>query len=204
MVTPRGAARAHARFAVLLLILVAALGSAGAATAAAGRDHTAGTWSGDASLPTEASYLSARAVTVTCAASGEVWSRSLSAVGFPAGHATEYYGYSVIQAGEMALSPYVCRGLQLGATPGSRRGNELQVAWSVDVLLHESAHLGRFTTDEAEAESCARAALPLELHRLYGIALRSAEMSRLTAAAAWARQTQDDTYKGGSCPSAGA
>jgi hypothetical protein len=191
MVTSRGTARAYARFALLLTIAAAALGSAGAATAA----------SRDFSLQAEASYLSNRAVTVTCAASIEEWAQTLTGVGFPAGHASEYYGFGVIQPGEMHLSPYVCRGLQLGATAATRRSNELQVAWSVDVLIHESVHLGRFTTDEAMAESCARVGLPLELHRLYGIAFHSAEMGRLTAAAAWVRQTQEDAYKGGTCSS---
>ena len=38
----------------------------------------------------------------------------------------------------MHLSPYVCEGLRLGASASTRRPNELQVAWSVDVLVHES------------------------------------------------------------------
>ncbi len=89
----------------------------------------------------------------------------------------------------MHLSPYVCAGLGMGASAATRHANELQVAWSVDVLLHESVHMARFTTDEALVEACARAALPVELHRLYHIDYGSAELRRLTSAAASFRQT---------------
>ena len=147
----------------------------------------------------EADILSGRNLTVVCAASIDDWAQSLSAVGFPTGHADEYYGFSLIAQGVMYLSPYVCEGLRLGGDASTRRSNELQVAWSVDVLIHESVHLGRFTVDEARTEACARVGLPLELHRLYRIAYRSAEMSRLTSAAAWARHTQEAPYQGGTC-----
>ena len=77
--------------------------------------------------------------------------------------------------------------------------NELQVSWSVDVLIHESIHMGRFTTDEALAEACARVALPVELHRLYGLAYRSPELTRLPLAATWFRRTQGPAYQRGIC-----
>ena len=73
----------------------------------------------------------------------------------------------------MHLSPYVCEGLRLGGVAALRAANTLQVGWAVDVLLHESALMGRFTHDESVAEACARAGLPTELNRLYQIAYRS-------------------------------
>ncbi len=148
----------------------------------------------------EADFLSGRALTVTCGTSAASWAQSLQAVALPAINGAEFYGFSVIAAGEMHLSPYVCEGLRLGANRRSRDLNELQVGWSVDVLVHESAHLGRFTNDEAVAEACARAGLPGELHRLYGLGYHTAEMSALTLAATWFRRSQDASYQGGACP----
>ena len=154
----------------------------------------------DAWIPAEAQRLSGRLLSVTCADGRDDWARTVGSVGLPAADAEEYYGFSLIQAGEMHLSPYVCRGLQLGRAAASRRSNELQVAWSTDVLLHESAHLGRFTADESLTEACARVALPAELHRLYGIAYHSAEIERLTSSAALFRRTMSAAYQGGECP----
>jgi hypothetical protein len=153
-----------------------------------------------AEIATEADYLSGRKLTVVCAASGAEWARALSAAGLSAGQADEYYGFSLITEGVMHLSPYVCEGLRLGMTSSSRQTHELQVAWAVDVLVHESTHMARFSYDEALVEACARIGLPGELHRLYGIAYRSAEMSRLTSDAALFRSTQSPAYQGGSCP----
>lgn len=146
-----------------------------------------------------ADALSGRILTVSCATSTPSWARTLDAAGLPPAQSAEFYGFSVIGRGEMRLSPYVCRGLQLGFNPATRAANVLQVGWAVDVLIHESTHLGRFSSDEALAEACARVGLPGELNRLYGIAYHSAEMSALTLAATWFRRTQGATYQGGSC-----
>ena len=89
----------------LLLVTSAALG-AGHARAAAGRDA----W-----IAAEANALSNRSLSVTCSDNIQDWRRALTAVGFPAKEADEYYGFSLIEQGEMHLSPYVCAGLQLGA-----------------------------------------------------------------------------------------
>ena len=156
----------------------------------------------DAGLSAEASALSGRAVTVVCAATSLEWKRALTAVGLPAASADEYYGFSLIPQGEMVLSPYVCEGLRLGAAASLRSSAELQVGWSVDVFLHESTHLGRFTYNEALAEGCARVGLPGELHRLYQVAYHSPAMTRLTLAAALFRSTQGAPYHGGACPPA--
>lgn len=151
-------------------------------------------------ISAEAEYLSGRKLTVTCATSASGWLQALSAVGLVPGAAEQVYGFSLIQQGEMHLSPYVCEGLRLGSSASTRRQRELQVSWSVDVLIHESVHMGRFTTDEALTEACARAGLPVELHRLYGLAYRSAELGRLTSAATWFRRTQGARYQGDACP----
>lgn len=176
----------------LLLVASVALG-AGHARAAAGRD----VW-----IAAEANALSNRSLSVTCSIDTQDWRRALTAVGFPAKEAGEYYGFSLIEQGQMHLSPYVCAGLQLGIAASTRRANEQQVAWSVDVLVHESVHMARHTADEALTEACARAGLPLELHRLYDIAYGSAELRRLTAAAATFRQTMGSAYQHGVCPPA--
>jgi len=155
-------------------------------------------------IPAEAEYLSGgRKLTVVCAATAQAWVTRLTEVAFPASEADEYYGFSLIRRGEIHLSPYVCEGLRLGTVASTRRSHELQVAWSVNVLLHESTHVARFTLDEKLAEACARIALPIELHRLYGVAYHGAEMRRLTTAAAWFRSTQAPEYQGGTCPTAG-
>jgi hypothetical protein len=99
----------------------------------------------------------------------------------------------------MHLSPYVCEGVRLGSSASTRRTHELQVAWSVDVLVHESTHMARFTYDEALVEACARVGLALELHRLYRIGYASAEMRGLSLAAGSFRQTQGPAYQGGTC-----
>jgi hypothetical protein len=153
----------------------------------------------DAQISAEASYLSGRALTVTCADSSAAWQFALTTVGLPAASADEYYGFSLIAQGEVHLSPYVCTGLRLGASPSTRRADELQVAWSVDVLLHESTHMGRFTSNEGVAEACARVGLPGELHRLYQVAYHSAEVRRLTSAATLFRSTQAAAYRDGTC-----
>jgi hypothetical protein len=158
---------------------------------------------GDAWISAEAERLSGRALNVTCAVSRRDWEQALRAVGLPGAEADEYYGFSLIASGEMHLSPYVCAGLRLGLVPATRRSNELQAAWSADVLVHESVHMGRFTADEAVAEACARAALPGELHRLFGVAYGSPELGRLTAAAKLFRTTMGPAYQGGSCPAPG-
>ena len=157
----------------------------------------------DAWIAAEAEHLSGRMLAVSCAGSARDWAQALRTVGLPAAVAGEYYGFSLIQRGELHLSPYVCEGLRLGLAAATRRSNELQVAWSVDVLVHESVHMGRFTADEALTEACARAGLPIELHRLYGIAYHSVELGRLTAAAALFRRTMGPAYQGGACPPAG-
>jgi hypothetical protein len=150
----------------------------------------------------EASRLSGRNLAVACARTQGEWAATVTDVGLVTADAAEYYGLSVVASGGMHLSPYVCEGLRLGHVPSSRQGNELQVAWAVDVLLHESTHMGLFTFDEAVAEACARAELPAELNRLYGIAYASPEMRRLTLAATWFRRTQGAAYQGGSCDAA--
>ncbi len=175
---------------LLLLALLSVAVAAGQAHAAAGR----GDW-----VAAEADQLSNRSLIVTCAANAGDWSQALTAVGFPADEADEYYGFSLIVQGEMHLSPYVCAGLRLGLVASTRHANELQVAWSVNVLVHESVHMARYTTDEALTEACARAGLPLELHRLYHIAYGSTELRRLTAAAASVRRTMGSTYQNGVC-----
>ena len=153
----------------------------------------------EAWIGAEANRLSGRSLTVTCSATSVDWGRALSAVGFPAAQADEYYGYSLIEQGELHLSPYVCTGLRLGRSVATRRANELQVAWSVDVLVHESVHMARYTWDEALTEACARTGLPLELHRLYDVAYGSAELRRLTAAASQVRLTMSAEYQHGVC-----
>ena len=187
-----------ARSMVLLSAVIAAL-SLGASVAQAGpvsaTRSPSGSW-----VSAAATRASGRQLTVSCAANAADWANSLTQVGLPAAEADEYYGFSLIAAGEMHLSPYVCRGLQLGLSAATRVPNELQVAWAVDVLLHEAAHLGRFTADESVAEACARVELPDELHRLYGIPLRSIELARLISSASAFRQTMATAYQGGSCP----
>ena len=69
----------------------------------------------------------------------------------------------------------------------------------MNVLVHESVHMARFTLDEKLTEACARTGLPIELHRLYRVAYRSAQMRRLTSAATWFRRTQPPAYQGGTC-----
>jgi hypothetical protein len=200
MVCSRGTVRAVAILVVLLAVLVASpLGQAragGTPTTALG-PTVVGT---DAWVSAEAEYLSGRKLTVMCAATAQEWAQALVAVGYPADAAEQYYGFSLIGRGEMLLSPYVCEGLRLGSRVSTRRQNELQVAWSVNVLVHESVHMARSTTDEALTEACARTGLPGELHRLYNVAYRSAELSRLTLAATWFRRTQGPAYQRGSCP----
>jgi hypothetical protein len=198
MVSSRGSARAVALLAMLLAVLsltAAPARAGGPAPATTGRVSVRTA----AGLSAEARALSGRAVTVVCAATSLEWKRTLTAVGLPAASADEYYGFSLIPEGEMYLSPYVCEGLRLGAVSPLRPADELQVGWSVDVLLHESTHLGRFTYDEALAEGCARVGLPGELHRLYQVAYHSPAMSRLTLATALFRSTQDPRYHGGVC-----
>jgi hypothetical protein len=153
----------------------------------------------DAWISAEADYLSGRKLTVVCAATTEEWAQALKAAGFPPAEADKYYGFSLIGQGEMHLSPYVCEGLRLGVGAPRQRSNELQVSWSVNVLVHESVHMARFTRDEALTEACARIGLPVELHRLYRVAYYSAEMSRLTSAATRFRSTMGPAYQGGTC-----
>ena len=150
-------------------------------------------------ISTEAERLSGRRLTVVCAVNARAWAQELADVGL-FGEAEEFYGFSLIRQGEMHLSPYVCEGLRLGTSASSRRANEFQVAWSVNVLVHESVHMARFTLDEKLTEACARIGLPIELHRLYRVAYHSAQMSRLTSAATWFRRTQPSAYQGGTCP----
>jgi hypothetical protein len=176
-------------FAAIAVVLATSAGSARAAAPA----------QTEAWISAEADFLSGRQLTVVCAASASEWRQWLAAVGLIAGGATQVYGFSLIQRGEMHLSPYVCEGLRLGAVASTRRQNELQVSWALDVLIHESIHMGRFTTDEALAEACARSGLPVELHRLYGLAYHSSELTRLTLAATWFRRTQGLAYQGGTC-----
>ena len=152
--------------------------------------RNAGASDRDAWIGAEADRLSGRSLTVTCADTQAEWGQELGLAGFPAAEADQYYGFSLIEQGELHLSPYVCAGLQLGARR-QRRGarTSFRSAWSVDVLVHESVHMARFTSDEALTEACARVGLPLELHRLYHLAYGSAELRRLTAAATLFRQT---------------
>lgn len=152
----------------------------------------------DVWISTEAERLSGRKLTVVCSASERAWAEKLPEVGL-LGDPGEYYGFSLIRQGEMHLSPYVCEGLRLGTSASARRSNELQVAWSVNVLIHESVHLAGYSTDEKVAEDCARVALPSELHRLYRVAYYSAEMRRLTYASTWFRRTMPSDYQGGTC-----
>lgn len=168
-----------------------------ASPAASGSDPRGPAW-----IAAEADYLSGRSLTTVCAASEHEWVQAVADSGLPAaGQSQYYYGFSFIQRGEMHLSPYVCEGLQLGTVASSRRANESHVAWSVNVLVHESVHMARFTVDDALVEACARSGLPLELHRLYGVAYRSAEMRRLTLAAVVIRRTQAPAYQGvTACP----
>jgi hypothetical protein len=153
----------------------------------------------DAGISTEADHLTGRAVRLVCAQNTQGWLQALAEVGFPPVDGDEYYGFSLIEQGEIHLSPYVCEGLRLGMVASRRRSHELQVAWSVDVLIHESVHLARSTVDEALTEACARLGLPAELHRLYRVAYDSAEMRRLTSAATFFRRTEAPEYQGGSC-----
>jgi hypothetical protein len=169
----------------------AGLGRAVVGTIASGQT---GAW-----ISVEAEYLSDRKLTVVCAATAGEWAQKLTKVGLPAAEADESYGFSLVRRGEMYLSPYVCEGLRLGAVASTRRSHVLQVAWSVNVLLHESVHMARFSFDEKLTEACARIGLPLELHRLYGIPYHSRQMRRLTAAATWFRRTQPPDYQGGTC-----
>lgn len=203
MVSSGGAFRAAAILVAILAALVAGpVGEAqgGTTATAAVRPAAVGTpVETDAWITAEAVYLSGRPLTVVCSANALEWARAVAAVGFTTGAGQEYYGFSLIRQGEMYLSPYVCGGLRLGHSSSIRRQDELQVAWSVNVLIHESVHLGRFTTDDALAEACARRGLPGELHRLTNLAYRSAELSRLTQAATWFRRTQGAAYQGGLC-----
>ncbi len=157
----------------------------------------------DAWISAEADRLSGRKLTVVCSVTAQEWVQRLNEVGLPAAAADEYYGLSLIHRGEMYLSPYVCEGLRLGIVASTRRSHELQVAWALNVLIHESVHLGRFSSDEKLTEACARIALPIELHRIYRVAYRSTEMGRLTSAATWFRRTQPPDYRGGTCPAPG-
>jgi hypothetical protein len=187
-----------ARSTVLVFAVVASLWlccSAAQAAPTSAAKRSSGAW-----ISAAADRLSGRGLDVSCAANAAGWMLDLAEAGLPAAEADEYYGFSMIAEGDMHLSPYVCQGLQLGLSAAARASHSLQVAWAVDVLLHESAHLGRFTTDESVAEACARVGLPNELHRLYGIPLRSAELAQLTSSASVFRQTMDAAYQGGSCP----
>jgi hypothetical protein len=152
----------------------------------------------DVWISSEAERLSGRKLTVGCAAGARAWAQKVTEVGL-SGAADEYYGFSLLRQGELYLSPYVCEGLRLGRSASTRRSHELQVAWSVNVLIHESVHLASGSVDESMVEACARIALPSELHRLYGVAYRSAEMRRLTSAATWFRGTMPSEYQGGTC-----
>lgn len=180
---------------VSLLAVTLAIAAGGAHGAQAATRHaTAASWIG-----VEADRLSGRSLIVTCADTKAEWGQELASVGFPAADADQYYGFSLIEQGELHLSPYVCAGLRLGLVAATRRANELQVAWSVDVLLHESVHMARFTSDESLTEACARVGLPVELHRLYHVAYASAELRQLTAAATLFRQTMGADYQHGVC-----
>lgn len=197
--------RCTSLIALFALVSSAAIGQAHAGAAASlngasgGRTVRVTSAQMDAWISAEANYLSGRKLSVVCAATSQDWAQALSAAGFASAEADQYYGFSLIAQGEMHLSPYVCEGLRLGILASTRRANELQVAWSVNVLLHEGVHMGRSTFDEALAEACARVGLPVELHRLYGMAYHSTEMSRLTFAATLFRRTQEPAYQGGTC-----
>jgi hypothetical protein len=180
------------RTAVVLVIVLAATAPA---ALAAPRPASVAT---PAAITADADYLSGRSLSVVCASTSLEWQQVLTANGLAAADADEYYGFSLIAEGQLYLSPYVCKGLQLGAS-GIRPADELQVAWSVDVLVHESTHLGKFTYNEAVAEACARAGLPAELHRLFQVAYHSPEMQRLTLDAAAFRNTMGAAYRGGTC-----
>jgi len=195
MVKSRNGVRVFALLATLLATLTTScvVGQARAGTFAATSVRT------DAAIAVEGEYLSGRSLTVVCARTEQDWTQALTAVGLPSAQADKYYGFSLISQGVMHLSPYVCDGLRFGTVASMRASHPFQVAWSVDVLVHESVHMGRFSSDEALAEACARVSLPVELHRLYGLAYHSAEMSRLTLAAAWFRGTQPAAYHGGTC-----
>ncbi len=176
-------------------ITVACIGSVAQATAAAGRPAAStAAWISD-----EAERLSGRKLVVVCSANETGWRQTLASVGLAPDKSDQIYGFSLIERGEMYLSPYVCGGLSLGRTPSRRRQSELRVSWSVNVLIHESIHIGRATTDEALTEACARDALPAALHRLYGVAWPSRELTRLSGAATWFRRTQGAAYQGGAC-----
>ncbi|MGI8973434.1 MAG: hypothetical protein ACR2HI_04580 [Gaiella sp.] len=208
MVSSRVRVRAVTFFAALFTVFVFATGSNQAQAARnpiwseAGRSVAGtvvrslvptGAW-----ISAEAEYMSRRELTVVCARTPQDWAQALTKVGLPPAWDT-YYGFSLIPQGEMHLSPYVCEGLRLGLLERTRRMNELQVAWAVNVLVHESVHMGRFTLDEALTEACARSGLPAALNRLFGVDYRSAEMSRLTFAATLFRRTQGVAYQGGAC-----
>jgi hypothetical protein len=180
------------RTAALLIVVLAVTTQA---ALAATRPASVATLAG---ISAEADYLSGRSLTVVCAATSLEWRQALTANGLAAAEADEYYGFSLIPEGQMYLSPYVCKGLRLGASSVTP-ADELQVAWSVDVLVHESTHLGKFTYNEALAEACARAGLPAELHRLFQVAYHSPQMKRLTLDAAGFRNTMGAAYRGGTC-----
>ncbi len=180
------------------IVLIAAIDHAYIVPAAAS-NGVAPSVQTDAGISAEADYLSGRTLTTICAGNESAWTQALTAVGLPGSQADRYYGFSLIAQGVMHLSPYVCEGLRLGSVASLRASNVLQVGWAVDVLLHESTHLGRFTRDESLAEACARVRLPAELNRLYQIAYGSREMRSLTLAAAAFRATQDPAYRGGTC-----
>jgi hypothetical protein len=183
------------RTAALLIVALAVVAVTAQAGLAASRPASVATLAG---ISAEADYLSGRSLTVVCSSTSLEWQQALTANGLDAADADEYYGFSLIPQGVMYLSPYVCAGLRLGAS-SVRPADELQVAWSVDVLVHESTHLGKFTYDEALAEACARAGLPGELHRLFQVAYHSPQMKRLTLDAAAFRNTQGAVYRGGTC-----
>ena len=184
---------------VAATISVALLGSAAQAAATVGRTAAVSPSPTAAWISDTAEHLSGQKLVVVCATNAPEWRQTLATVGLPPGLADRVYGFSLIQRSEMYLSPYVCEGLRLGRVPSTRRQNELQVSWSVDVLIHESIHIGRATTDEALTEACARTGLPIALHRIYGLAYRTPELARLSQAATWFRRTQGDAYQGGTC-----
>jgi hypothetical protein len=189
--------RARGRAVSLLSIvfaLVALVGSAQAMAAPGGSSSELNAW-----VTAEADHLTSRQVTVACSSDAASWASTLASAGLATSQSSEVYGFSLIAEGEMYLSPYVCTGLRLGANAQTRAANTLQVAWSIDVLLHESLHLERSTSDEALAEACARAELPGELHRLYRLAYHSPELQASTLAATWFRRTQPARYQGGTC-----
>ena len=157
----------------------------------------------DVWISAEADRLSGRKLNLVCAASAQEWAERLTEVGFR-GAAGEYYGFSLVHRDEMHLSPYVCEGLRFGTSAPVRRSHEFQVAWSVNVLIHESVHLARRSADEKLAEACARTALPGALHRLYRVEYNSAQMRRMISASAWFRRTMPPAYRGGTCSAPGA